>query len=166
MAAKNHQKSSLFSFWAGFFFPAPTIHQNLKIQTLDTKSFDFDVFWMPFGHPFSIDFPERLNLIICNTHNAKTSFLQFRAFHLASKINQQIMFFQTPFLDFIFLLFFSKTCRFGDPLQNPMGSKMAPKNDQATAKRRKSRSPPAPKRVPETSLRPSRSLKRPGSDFS
>ena len=43
------------------------------------------------------------------------------------------MFFQSRFLDLLFLFFsfyFFKNCRFGDPLQNPMGSERAQKNDQ------------------------------------
>ena len=54
----------------------------------------------------------------------KPLFYNFRPLVLASKINQQIMFFQSRFLDLIFL----ETGRFGDPLQNPMGSKMVSKS--------------------------------------
>ena len=41
------------------------------------------------------------------------------------------MFFQSRFLDLLFLNLFKiflKNDRFGDPLQNPMGAKMAPKS--------------------------------------
>ena len=54
-------------------------------------------FWNNFGcflaSLFSINFPDRLNLVICNTYNAKTSFLPFQPRILASNIDQQIMFF-------------------------------------------------------------------------
>ena len=61
----------------------------------------------------------------------KHIFYHFRPFILASKIDKQIMFFQSSFLDLLFLNLFKiflKNDRFGDPLQNPMGAKMAPKS--------------------------------------
>jgi hypothetical protein len=63
-------------------------------------------------------------------YNAKTLFYHFRLLILASKINQQIMFFQSRFLDLVFLIFFDFFQKWSmfEPLQNPMGSKMAPKS--------------------------------------
>ena len=60
----------------------------------------------------------------------KPLFYNFRPLILASKIDQQIMFFLSRFLHLLFLicLIVFKNGRFGDPLENPMGSKMVPKS--------------------------------------
>ena len=58
------------------------------------------------------------------------------------------MFFPTRFLDLLFLIIFRtcfKNCRFWDPLQNPVGAKMATQIDQVPPKHPKSRSPGAPR---------------------
>ena len=62
----------------------------------------------------------------------KHLFDRFRPLILASKFNQTIMFVQSRFLDLLFricLYSFFKNGRFGDPLRNPMGPKMAPQID-------------------------------------
>ena len=88
---------------------------------------------MTFGIPFSINFPDRLNLLICNMYNAKTSFVQFQASHFTIKNRSKNHVFSKPFLGPPFSHFFpmfSKNGRFWDPLRNPMGSRMSPKIDQ------------------------------------
>ena len=59
----------------------------------------------------------------------QTSFLQFQASHFSIKFNQQIMFFQSRFLDLLSLFFFSE-----DFVQDQVGAKMAPKVDQVASK--------------------------------
>ena len=69
---------------------------------------------MTFGITFSINFPDRLNLVICNTYNAKP-FYHFRPLILASKIDHL---FSKPFLEHIvshYWMIFFKNGRFGDP---------------------------------------------------
>ena len=71
----------------------------------------------------------------------------FRPPILASKINQQIMFFPTRFLDriiFIFYFFFKNWSIVG-PLQHPMRTKAAPQIRQVAPKLRKPRSLDGPK---------------------
>ena len=80
------------------------IHQHLKNVTLDAPGFNFDNLFMPVGLPFLISVRERLNLLNCNKYNAKPFVNHFRPAILATKINKQIRFFQTPFLDIIFLI--------------------------------------------------------------
>ena len=104
------QKSNLFDC-LGPFLPAqknikklclPKFTKISKNHTLVTQCFNFGVFLVPFGSPCSINFPARLNLLICKTYNAKASFLHhFRPPILASKN----MFFQTPVLGPFFLYF-------------------------------------------------------------
>ena len=53
---------------------------------------------MTFGITFSINFPDRLNLVICNMYNAKTSFLQFQAFHFSIKNRSKNHVFLKPLL--------------------------------------------------------------------
>ena len=53
---------------------------------------------MTFGIHFSINFPDRLNLVICNMYNAKTSFLPFQASHLSIKNRSTNHVFSNPFL--------------------------------------------------------------------
>ena len=68
-----------------------TIHLCLKrskiskIQSDAAKVFDFDLFGSLFWHQFSIRFKTPRKLIFCNTCNAKTSFLQFRACHFGTR---------------------------------------------------------------------------------
>ena len=83
----------------------------------------------------------------------KPLFYNFRSLILASKTDKQIMFFQSNFLDPLFLIFFElfQKWSFWGPLQNPMGPKTASEIYQMVPKRRKSR-----RRVPETTLRPRR----------
>ena len=60
----------------------------------------------------------------------KPLFNYFRPLIFASKTNQQTMFFQSRFLDLIFLTLFRfvlNNGRFWDPLENPVGAKMTPK---------------------------------------
>ena len=86
---------------------------------------------MTFGITFSINFPDRLNLVICNKSDAKTSFLPFQASQFSIKNRSKNHVFFKPFLgppfSHFFLIFF-KSCRFWDPLRNPTGAKMAPKS--------------------------------------
>ena len=66
----------------------------------------------------------------------KPPFYHFRPLVSASKFDQQIMFFLSRFLDLLFLIcfwFFSKMVDFGNPIRNPMGSKMAPKSASGAA---------------------------------
>jgi hypothetical protein len=77
-------------------------------------------FWSHFGRfldqfwrPFFVDFPDRLNLVICNTYNAKTSFLQFK--HQKS-IKKSCFFIAVSWTSFFsFFLIFFKNGRFWDP---------------------------------------------------
>jgi hypothetical protein len=80
---------------------------------------------MTFGIHFSINFPDRLNLVICNKYNAKTSFLPFQASHFCIKNRSKNHVFSKQFLKPPFSYFFQivfKNGRFGNPLRNPMGS--------------------------------------------
>ena len=74
-----------------------------------------------------LEFPDRLNLVICNMYNAKTSFLSFRASHFSIRNrSRNHVFFITvswPSFLFFFVICF-KNCPFWDPLRNPMGSKI------------------------------------------
>ena len=86
---------------------------------------------MTFGITFSISFPGRLNLVICNNCNAKTFYLSFQASHFNIKNQSTNHVFSKPFLGPPFSNLFSeyfvfKNGRVWDPLQNPMGAKMAP----------------------------------------
>ena len=82
---------------------------------------------MTFGITFSINFPDRLNLVICNKYNAKTSFLHFRPLKLASKIDRTIMFFQSRFLDLLFLIFLKFIIRKWSILGPPFKIRWDPK---------------------------------------
>jgi hypothetical protein len=108
---------------------------------------------MTLGITFSINFPDCLNLVICNWCNAKTSFLSFQAFHSNTKINQTTMFFTavswTSFSHF--LSFFQKWSIWG-PLQNPMGAKMASKICQVVPKWHRGIYRRLPRTVPGTDL--------------
>ena len=53
---------------------------------------------MTFGIPFSINFPDRLNLVICNWYNAKTSCVTFRASYFSIKNRSTNHVFSKPFL--------------------------------------------------------------------
>ena len=88
---------------------------------------------MTVGLHFSINFPDRLNLVICNTYNAKTSFYNFRPLILASKINQKIMFFQSRFLDLFFSFKKEKWSMLGPPSKSN-GVKNGTKIDQVAPK--------------------------------
>ena len=59
--------------------------QNLKNRTYGCPKLDFGTILDDFWHYFSINFPGRLNLVICNKYNAKTYFLPFQAFHFSIK---------------------------------------------------------------------------------
>ena len=83
---------------------------------------------MTFGITLWINFPDRLNLVICNKYIAKTSFFNFRP--IKNRFLKKNHVFSKSFLGPYFFLFFYiclKNGRFGDPLQNPMGAKMATK---------------------------------------
>ena len=86
---------------------------------------------MTFGIPFSINFPDRLNLVICSRYNAKTSFLEFQASHFGIKNRSTNHLFSKPLLgppfSHVFSIFF-KNGRFVDPLHNLMRFKMVPKS--------------------------------------
>ena len=83
---------------------------------------------MTFGITFSINFPDRLNLVICNTYNAKTSFLPFQASHFSIKNRSTNHVFSKPFLGppfSHFFRFFQKWSILGPPsksdgVQNPL----------------------------------------------
>ena len=76
------QKSYLFDFLARHL-PAPqnikksSLPKSIKIfrnYILDPQGFNFDDFLAPFGSPVSINFPDHLHLLNCNTHDVKISF--------------------------------------------------------------------------------------------
>ena len=82
---------------------------------------------MTFGIPFSINVPDRLNLLICNKNNAKTFFFTISGLPFwHQKINHQSMFcFPNRVLDlivllYLFVLFFffkKKNDRLRDPFK-------------------------------------------------
>ena len=123
--------------------------QNLTIEPEVAKGFYFVSFWMTFGIPFSINFPDRLNLLICNKHNVETSFFPYHASHFGIKNQLEKSCFSYPFLGLHFshcsLKRIKQKRSVLEPLQNPMGSKTAPKIRQVAPKLRKSRSPDVPK---------------------
>ena len=90
---------------------------------------------MTFSIIFSINFPDRLNLVICNTYNAETSFLTFQASLFSMNINKQIMFLKaahwTSF--FSFVLDFPKLSIL-QTLSKSNGSKTATEIDQVAPK--------------------------------
>ena len=100
---------------------------------------------MTSGITFSIKFPGRLNLVICNTYNAKTSFLPFQAYHFSTKNRSKNHVFLKPLLGPHFshvLLIFSKMVNFGTPFEirwapkwhqnRPSGTKIASKPQRCT----------------------------------
>ena len=112
-----------------FFRKLPKIS---KIEPEVAKGFHFGSFWMTLGIPFSIFVPGRLNLLISIILMRKLVFYYFRPPILASKIkktNVSLPPLIGPHFSFVFSTV-SETCRFWDPLQNTMGSKMAPKIDK------------------------------------
>ena len=85
-----------------------SLPKSIKLSTninLDAKIFNGGAFLMQFGFPFSINFPDRLNLLICNKYIAKTAFSQSRPPILASKISQEFIFVHHPFFYLIFSFF-------------------------------------------------------------
>ena len=122
------------------------IHQKpskiTQIEPQVAKGCHFGSFWITLGIPFSINFPDRLNLLICNKSYAKMSFLPFQASHFGIT-NQSIFLFPIRFLDLFFLIcfqFVQTVVDLGTPLPNPTGSKMTPKICQVAPNLRKSRS--------------------------
>ena len=107
---------------------------------------------MTCGITFSINFPDRLDLVICNTYNAKNCFFQFQASHLFSIINQSTHHvFSKPLLgppfSSSFLICF-KNGRFWDPHSKFDGVKNASQNRPSGANNRnKLNSPEAPSRL-------------------
>ena len=98
--------------------------KSQKIRSRTPKASILMTFWQHFRSPYLIYFPEHLYLLNCNRYNAKTFFYNFRPLFLVSKTNQQIMFFQTPFLNLILPIlfgFFPKMLFLG-PIQNPVGA--------------------------------------------
>ena len=82
---------------------------------------------MTIGLHFSINFPYRLNLVICNDYNAKTSFLPFQASHFSIKNRSTNHIFSKPFLGppFSHFLIFIKWSILGPPsksdgVKNPL----------------------------------------------
>ena len=77
-------------------------------MTPECSKLDFGSNWMTFGIPFSINCPDRLNLVICNKYNAKTSFLQFQASQ--KSINKSCLFKAVSWTSFFSFLgdFFQK----------------------------------------------------------
>ena len=53
---------------------SPNATKSQKSDPWVPKARFLELFWMTFGITFSISFPDRLNLVICNNFNAKTSF--------------------------------------------------------------------------------------------
>jgi hypothetical protein len=85
----------------------PERSKILKIQCPGDFGSYFGRFLDPFWRPFFVDFPDRLNLVIFATSiRRKPLFYHFRRLILASEIDQEIMFFHSRFLDFLFLIFF------------------------------------------------------------
>ena len=112
-----------------------------NIRPLDAQSQIWEPFQLTFGIICSINFPDRLNLVICNNYNAKTSFLRFQASYFSiknrSKIYQHIMFFQSRFLDLLFLIIFrivSKIVDFGHPFKIQWGQTWRPKSTKGRQK--------------------------------
>ena len=92
-----HTSASFFCFFS-FLAPlkrsskiGPLSHppKVSKFGPLGTQSYILEPFWMTFGITFSINFPDRLNLVICKKYNAKTYFDNFRTLMLVSKFDQQ-----------------------------------------------------------------------------
>ena len=79
-----------FVGFGGMFLQAPksikktSLPKSIKIskdQSLNAKGFNLYAFLMPLGPQFSINFLDRLNLLICNNYIAKASFFHFQASH-------------------------------------------------------------------------------------
>ena len=93
----------------------------------------FISFWMTFGIPFSINFSDPLNVLICNSYNAKTSFLPLQASHFGIRNQSTNHVFSDPFLGPPFSRFFqvcSKNGRPRDPLDIQWAPKWHPKTPQ------------------------------------
>ena len=78
---------------------------------------------MTFGITFSINLPDRLNIVIYSKYDAKTSFLSFQASHFSIKNQSKNHVVLKPLLGppfFHFFRFIFKTGRSGDLLRNPM----------------------------------------------
>ena len=114
-------------------FPRP---QNLKKQMFSKPSTNLTnrargcprphlgSFWMSFGTPFSINFLDRPNLLICNPYNAKTSFLHLQAslFGIKNQTTNHILFKPVSWTSMFCL---EKWSMLG-PLQNPVGAQFRP----------------------------------------
>ena len=99
-----------------------------KNSTIGTQWFDFDDFGGRFGHPFFIKFRNHPNLLYCNEHYIKTVHLPFQASHFGIENPLKNHRFSRRDLGPHFFKFYSLLCqkaRFWDPLQNPVGVKMA-----------------------------------------
>ena len=92
--------------------------------------------WDHLSIHFSLNFVSHPNLLNCNKDNVKTLLLPPQAFHLGIENQLKFIFFQDAIQDPIFYHFirFCPKIRFGDPLQNPVGCKMAPKITQVAPK--------------------------------
>ena len=98
---------------------------------------DLATFLMPFGHPFFIIFRDPPNLLNCNKHGVKTLLLPLLASHFGIENPLKIHVFSRHALGPNFSSFYMNLYqkpRLLDPLQNPMGCKMAPRITQVTPK--------------------------------
>ena len=98
---------------------------------MGAKGFNFDAFLMPFGPPFSINLPDRPNLLICNSIMRKLCFTisGIPFWHQISK-NKNV--FQITLLDIIFLIFlkcFKKINRCWDSFTNKWAPNRKPTID-------------------------------------
>ena len=111
-----------------FFWPAikklaspnPTKSKSQKNHTLDAKGFNLYALLAPFGPPFSINFPDHLNLISCNRYNAKTFFtISGLPFWHQESITKIMFVHSTSWTSFLsYFVVFQKWSML-DPLQNP-----------------------------------------------
>ena len=105
---------------------------------------------MAFGIIFSINVPDRVNLVICNKYMRKPLFCNFGPLILASKIDQQHRAFSKPFLGPPFLIFLKilfKMIDLGIPFKIRWAPKWQPKSTKWLQNVRNSKCSYAQKRV-------------------
>ena len=102
----------------------------LKIRRPGDLWSHFGRFLDPFWRPCFVHFPDRLNLVICNKYNAKTSFFSFQASHFSIKNRSTNHVFFKPLLgppfSHFFFDFFQKWSILGPPLKIQWGQQSAP----------------------------------------
>ena len=124
---------------------------------------------MTFSITFSINFHDRLNLVICNTYNAKTFFVIISSLSFYYKISITNIVFSKPFLGPHFSNLFkicSNNYRFLDPFKIRWVPKWRPKSAKWCQNGTGEFTARLPRTVPEATLHPRRRLKRPRSYFS